>query len=102
LRDLTPLNQRVHNFFLGCPQGQCSNDVNTACAFETKIRPAGRGPFVFRPWSINFQVTVGQTTRQSINYFHINEAISMSEHRAPTYPFPLMVVSFTAYCGLFA
>jgi len=30
-------------------------------------------------------VSVGQTKRQSIQYFYINETISMSEHRAPTY-----------------
>ena len=30
-------------------------------------------------------VSVGQTTRQRISYFYGNEAISMSEHRAPTY-----------------
>jgi len=30
-------------------------------------------------------VSVGQTTRQRINYFYVNEPTSMSEHRAPTY-----------------
>jgi len=30
-------------------------------------------------------VSVGQTTRQRINYFYVNETIPMSEHRAPTY-----------------
>jgi len=30
-------------------------------------------------------VSVDQTTRQRINYFYGNEAISMNEHRAPTY-----------------
>jgi len=30
-------------------------------------------------------MSVGQITRQKINYFYVNEAISMSEHRAPIY-----------------
>jgi len=29
--------------------------------------------------------------------FYVNEAISMSEHRAPTYQFQLAMVSFTTY-----
>jgi len=48
----------------------------------------------------NLLVSVGQTTRQRIIYFYVNEAISMSEHRAPTYQFHLAMVSFTAYCVL--
>jgi len=35
-----------------------------------------------RLWSTNFLMSVGQTTCQRINYFYVNEAISMSEHRA--------------------
>jgi len=52
-------------------------------------------------------VSVSQTRRQRIyfnaneNYFYVNEAISMSEHRAPTYYFQMAMVSFTAYCVLF-
>jgi len=45
----------------------------------------GWNTFIFRPWSTNLLVSVGQTTRQRINYFYVNEAISMSEHKAPTY-----------------
>jgi len=33
----------------------------------------------------NLLVSVGQTTRQRINYFYVNKAISMSKHRAPIY-----------------
>jgi len=46
-------------------------------------------------------VRVDQTTRQRTNYFYVNKAISMSEHRAPTYQFQSAMVSFTAYCALF-
>jgi len=35
--------------------------------------------------STNLLVSVDQTKRQRINYFYVNEAISVSEHRAPTY-----------------
>ena len=49
----------------------------------------------------NLLVSVGQTTRQRINYFYVNEAISMIEYRAPTYYFQLAIVSFTAYCVFF-
>jgi len=34
-------------------------------------------------WSNNLLVSVCQTTRPRIIYFHVNEAISMNEHRAP-------------------
>jgi len=30
-------------------------------------------------------MSVGQTTRHRINYFYVNETISMSEHIAATY-----------------
>jgi len=43
-------------------------------------------------------VSVGQTTRQRINYFYVNEAILMSEHRTPTYLFQVVMVSFTVCC----
>jgi len=33
-------------------------------------------------WSTNLLVSVGQTTRQRINYFYVNETISIGEHRA--------------------
>jgi len=36
---MTPLKQ-VHNFLRGCLQDRCSNDVDTACASESKIRQA--------------------------------------------------------------
>ena len=49
----------------------------------------------------NLLVSVGQTTRQRINYFYVNEAISMIEYRAPTYWFQLAMVYFTAYCVFF-
>jgi len=42
-------------------------------------------PSFFRPWSANVLVSVGQTTRQRINYFNVNETISVSEHRALIY-----------------
>jgi len=38
--------------------------------------------------------SVGQTTCQIINYFYVNEAISVSEHRAPTYYFQLVPQNF--------
>jgi len=47
-------------------------------------------------------MSVGQTTRQRINYFYVNEAISMSEHRAPICWFQVAMVSFTAYCATWA
>jgi len=36
-------------------------------------------------WSSNLLVSVDQTTRQRINYFNVNEAISMNEQRLFTY-----------------
>jgi len=48
-------------------------------------KTSGWNTLIFRPWSTNLLVSVGQTTSQRINYFYVNEAISMSEHRAPTY-----------------
>jgi len=30
-------------------------------------------------------MSVGQTTRQRVNHFYVNETISMSDHGAPTY-----------------
>jgi len=41
-------------------------------------------PF-FGPWSTNLLESVGQTTRQRINYLYVNETISMSEDTAATY-----------------
>ena len=41
---------------------------------------------------------VGQTIPQIITYFYVNETISVSEHRAPSYKFQLAMVSSTAYC----
>jgi len=72
--------------------------MDTACASETKTRQAE----FFRPWSTtgNLLVSVSKTTRQGINYFYVNEAISMSEHRAPTYQLQLAMASFTTYSVL--
>jgi len=50
-------------------------------------KTSGWNTYIFRPWSTNLLMSVGQTTRQRINYFYVNEAISLSEHRAPTYSF---------------
>jgi len=44
-------------------------------------------------------VSVDQTTRQRINYFYVDEAISVSEHRAPTYYFQVAMVQHTVYCS---
>jgi len=93
---------RIHNFLRGCLQGRCSNDVDTTCASETKIRQADGIPQFFRPWCTNLLVTVGQTTHQRINYFYVDEAISMREHRTPTYQFQFAMVSLTVYSVLFA
>jgi len=38
-------------------------------------------------------VSVGQTTRQRINCFFVNETDSVSEHRAPTCQFYLAMAS---------
>jgi len=51
---------------------RCSNDVDTACSSETKIRQADGLPSFFTPWSTNLLVSVGQITRQRINYFYVN------------------------------
>jgi len=56
--------------------------VDTACASEAKI---SGGNALFRPWNTNLLVSVDQTTRQRINYVYVNKAISMNEHKAPTY-----------------
>jgi len=44
-------------------------------------------------------VSVNQTTRKRINYFYVSEAISVIEHRAPTYQFQRAIISFAAYCS---
>jgi len=85
----------------GCLQGRCSNDVDTAFTTETKIRQAD-GILNFIDLGVHLLVSVDQTTRQKINYFYVNEAISKSHHRGPAYQFQLAMVSFTAYCVLFA
>jgi len=59
--------------------------VDTAWASETKLGQADGIPSFFKPWSTNLLVSVGQTTRHRINYFYVNEATAMSEHRAPTH-----------------
>ena len=46
-------------------------------------------------------MSVCQTIRQRINYFYVNEAIQMSEHRAPTHWFQLAMVSYAAHFVLF-
>jgi len=48
-----------------------------------RIKTSGWNTLIFRPWSTNLLVSVGQTTRQRMNYFYVNKAISMSGQRAP-------------------
>ena len=69
----------------GLSAGPVFKDMDTSCASETKIRQADGIHWFFRPWSTNLLVSVGQTKRQRINYFYVNEAISMSEHRQSAY-----------------
>jgi len=45
-------------------------------------------------------VSVGQNTRQRINYFYVNEAISMSEHRVPIFAkWQWYLLQHTVYCS---
>ena len=57
--------------------------------------PSGSAP------GTNLLVSVGQTKRQRIKNFYVNEVISINQHRAPTYQFQLRLVSFTEYFVLF-
>jgi len=50
-----------------------------------QYKASGWNTLIFKPWSANLLVSVGQTTRQRINYFYVNGAILMSKHRASTY-----------------
>jgi len=63
-----------------------------------EIRQPGGIPYLFRPWSSNLLVSVGQTTSQRIDYFYVNEEFTTSEHRAPASQSWLAMVSFTVYC----
>jgi len=62
-------------------------------------KTSGWNTLIFRPGCINLLVSVGQTTPQRIDYFYVNEAIPMSEHRTPTYLFHLaMVYLYSVLC----
>jgi len=53
--------------------------------FFPRPRSAPRQFFHYRIATANLLVSVGQTTRQRINYYFVKGAISMIVFRAPTY-----------------